>query len=441
MSSMADFYIDNGIDPTDFDSFDNFVDMHTATTPTPKLNLDHVRQLAATADLKEIYCNEDSKVISFVPRSDHSPTKRINIYWTTGTVGTCVLHPKQGHTQAFRRDVTPSLLEELMLNPRMHTNTTYQRKRARGGSSSSSFRGGASTGDPADEESELIKQQMKLKQELNDVETLLEVYKLRREEKKRQEAEKRRVAAEIAKARAQAEEKKRQQRVLAEQRRQAQAEEEERRRALSRMRTQRGRYLEFWVKKSDDVDQMFDGDTCRSIATNGDATIFLYDDGGSSWTAGMPTKLHNKLNGRSRQSPSPTYVAMGSEGRYYIEFEDGQYEWVGPERLSKDLKKNDSFVVSVAFGENLEDYAIVWEDGSYSYSGIPTKAANVLVSNKNKTLLNIALGPNGEYWIKMSHMSWFNGGTEFLTSMEQNKGRDVKFVDFGSDDTYILRYS
>jgi hypothetical protein len=153
MSSMADFYIDNGIDPTDFDSFDNFVDMHTATTPTPKLNLDHVRQLAATADLKEIYCNEDSKVISFVPRSDHSPTKRINIYWTTGTVGTCVLHPKQGHTQAFRRDVTPSLLEELMLNPRMHTNTTYQRKRARGGSSSSSFRGGASTGDPADEES------------------------------------------------------------------------------------------------------------------------------------------------------------------------------------------------------------------------------------------------------------------------------------------------
>jgi hypothetical protein len=131
---------------------------------------------------------------------------------------------------------------------------------------------------------------------------------------------------------------------------------------------------------------------------------------------------------------------MGSEGRYYIEFEDGQYEWVGPERLSKDLKKNDSFVVSVAFGENFDDYAIVWEDGSYSYSGIPTKAANVLVSNKNKTLLNIALGPNGEYWINMSHMSWFQGSTEFLTSMKR-KGRDVKFVDFGSDDTYILRYS
>ena len=117
--SMADFYIDNGIDPTDPDSFDNFVDMHTNTGAgghysSSKLNINVVRQLADKADLEEIYYNEDSKVISFAPRGgDHSQIKRINVYWTTGTVGTCVAHPKQGHTQAFRRDVTPSVLEEL----------------------------------------------------------------------------------------------------------------------------------------------------------------------------------------------------------------------------------------------------------------------------------------------------------------------------------------
>ena len=168
--------------------------MNTPTPTSPKLDLVVVRELAAKADLKESYYNDESKVVSFVPHSDHGQTKRINVYWTTGTVGTCVLHPRQGHTQAFRRDVTPSLLEKLMLNPRLHTDTSYRRKRSRGNSSSSTSSSATFIIDPADEESELIKQQMKLKQELNDVETLLEVYKFRREEKKRQEEERRRQA-------------------------------------------------------------------------------------------------------------------------------------------------------------------------------------------------------------------------------------------------------
>ena len=83
----------------------------------------------------------------------------------------------------------------------------------------------------------------------------------------------------------------------------------------------------------------------------------------------------------------------------------------------------------------------VWEDGAYSYRGVPAKAGNVLNSNKNETLLNLSLGPNGEYWIKMSHYSWWWGGTAFMKSMENKKGSDVQFVDFGSDSAYILRYS
>ena len=50
-------------------------------------------------------------------------------------------------------------------------------------------------------------------------------------------------------------------------------------------------------------------------------------------------------------------------------------------------------------------------------------------------------GPNGEYWICVSHHSWWCGGTEFLKSMDKLKGRDVEFVDFGSDNGYVLRYS
>ena len=203
----------------------------------------------------------------------------------------------------------------------------------------------------------------------------------------------------------------------------------------------RGLNVDYCICHADDVDNMFYGNTCRSIATNGDSTIFIYDNGGTAWTANMPTKLHNKLNGRSHRSPSPTYVAMGSEGRYYVEFEDGQSEWIGPESMSKALKQNNYSVVNVSFGSSFDDYAIVWEDGAYSYRGVPTKANNVLNSNQNETLLNLSLGPNGEYWIKMSHSSWWSGGTAFMKSMKNKKGSDVQFVDFGSDSAYILRYS
>lgn len=46
---------------------------------------------------------------------------RINIFWTTGTVGTCLDHPRQGKTQLFRRHVDLSTLREIFKNPRVHT--------------------------------------------------------------------------------------------------------------------------------------------------------------------------------------------------------------------------------------------------------------------------------------------------------------------------------
>ena len=99
-----------------------------------------------------------------------------------------------------------------------------------------------------------------------------------------------------------------------------------------------------------------------------------------------------------------------------------------------------SSVRSVAFGRDFEDYAIVYEGGDSSYSGVPTKVANILRSHKKATLLSIALGSDGEFWIQMSHRDWWNGGQEFLGVIKK-LGSRVKFVDFGTDNAYFIRYT
>ena len=92
------------------------------------LDLERVRQEAREANLYEIYVNHTSRVVSFAPYDDVSSLTRLNVYWTTGTVGTCLDHPRQGKTQLFRRNVSLMLLRELMRDPRLHTGTGYHRR-------------------------------------------------------------------------------------------------------------------------------------------------------------------------------------------------------------------------------------------------------------------------------------------------------------------------
>ncbi|KAL7530625.1 hypothetical protein ACHAXR_005058 [Thalassiosira sp. AJA248-18] len=70
--------------------------------------------------------NETSRVISF--KTDAN--ERINVYYTTRTVGTALNHPSQGTTQLFRRKCTDEELREIMQHPRIHTGKGYK-KRAR----------------------------------------------------------------------------------------------------------------------------------------------------------------------------------------------------------------------------------------------------------------------------------------------------------------------
>ena len=79
------------------------------------------RTAARVGGLREVQHNEASRVVAFLTRDDI----RINVWFTTGTVGTYLDHPRMGKTQLFRRGVGLDLLEKIFRNPRIHTNAGY----------------------------------------------------------------------------------------------------------------------------------------------------------------------------------------------------------------------------------------------------------------------------------------------------------------------------
>eukprot|EP00286_Rhodomonas_abbreviata_P017800 CAMPEP_0181322652 /NCGR_PEP_ID=MMETSP1101-20121128/19343_1 /TAXON_ID=46948 /ORGANISM="Rhodomonas abbreviata, Strain Caron Lab Isolate" /LENGTH=346 /DNA_ID=CAMNT_0023430581 /DNA_START=104 /DNA_END=1144 /DNA_ORIENTATION=+ len=97
------------------------------------LDLRTVFELASSHGWEQVgEANKKSRVVSFVrlPSSGGNSRERINVYYTTHTVGTCLEHPHSGKTQLFRRDVDLAELEKLFHNPRAHTGRGYY-KRAR----------------------------------------------------------------------------------------------------------------------------------------------------------------------------------------------------------------------------------------------------------------------------------------------------------------------
>jgi hypothetical protein len=94
------------------------------------LPLEDVRSLAVSHNYQEIQHNPTSRVIIFRSNGNNgggSGSMQVNVYYTTGTVGTCLNHPKQGKTQLFRRGVvTLDMLSEIFQNPRIHTGVGYK---------------------------------------------------------------------------------------------------------------------------------------------------------------------------------------------------------------------------------------------------------------------------------------------------------------------------
>mmetsp|Transcript_28820 Transcript_28820/g.92812 ORF Transcript_28820/g.92812 Transcript_28820/m.92812 type:complete len:632 (+) Transcript_28820:57-1952(+) len=256
----------------------------------------------------------------------------------------------------------------------------------------------------------------------------------RAEEKRRLEEEKRRLLEIGAKLWREAEEE--------EARRRRQAEEEAH---LEARRTARGRLFYCnMLSESDYIETFMATEKVTSIATNGDATIALYENAGWAWTPRIPTQLRNKLKGRSRSRPMPTYVALGTLDRYYIEFADGKSQWNGADELTDELQQTSRTVRSVAFGSDYDSWFVVYDDGWWCSSwNIPAGLSKLLRSRNNSADLKcVSLGPNDEWYLEAEtgRAWWGNVGADFSHNIRNIKN-DITFLDFGTGDGYIVRYN
>jgi len=399
------------------------------------MSLPDVRRLAGEAGLVEMSFNGQSRVVSFGPRvADYGEQsmKRINVYWTTGTVGTCIEHPRQGKTQLFRRNVNLATLREIFRDPRIHTGQGYQRKRS--APPVQGARPSSAAHQPADEETEarqhlawLDGEAQRIEAERAEVRAIVDGFERRRAEEaaRRAEEEWARQAQAAANAAAAA--------------REAEAAR------LEAVRTARGTGLIVRLDAFEDfVQDSFDR-RCDCISTNGDATILLFDDGGWAWTGGLNKGLHKALQGRQKTLPRPTCVSI-SRDRWFVQFADGAWKGNVPDELEDSLLKEvrqGRRVASVAFGEGYDTYFVVYTDGYWGYNGsIPEGLAKVLNSRNSKAdLTAVSLGPNGEWYISVRNgRAWWGGHTDGMSSSVAEVGNNVTFMDFGEDYTWLLRY-
>jgi flagellar biosynthesis GTPase FlhF len=262
-------------------------------------------------------------------------------------------------------------------------------------------------------------------------------HKKRREEEERQQKEKRE----------------------AEERQEAEKLQQAAREVQTEKRKARGECCSFVLHENEHVDTIWNSDStaCVAMGCAGDAdgatscTAMLYDNGGHSWTSGMPKLLHDKLNGRGQcKKPWPVYLAMGSEDRYYLKFEDGSAEWVAGE-ASRDIFKEKmgemtTAIKAVAFGDD-GSFFILSQGGGYSYRGMPEAMCEGMNSNKyrKKQIDDVSLGPQGEWFVRWTDGSWKGNG--WPTNLDdrwselKREGCSVKKVLFGPSHTWFLRYT
>ena len=384
----------------------------------PLPSIADIRRFAAVAGLAEITHNETSRVVSFA-----TAAVRFNCYYTTGTVGTCMDHPTKGKTQLFRRNQGHSDLQRIFSDPRVHTGGGYYRTSSGGAQKRQRLAAGGgggtlqpSSGEPADEETELRAhaaelacEETRIKSERAEVAAMLAVF----------EAERARKAA--------------------------QAEQRKKQAAAEKRIAARGEHVTFWAHHGKDLDKMFDR-TCSCIAMSEYATIFLYDSTTAkdwAYTEGLPKWLHNKLNGRASSHPAPTYCAMGTRDRYYIEFDNGSSEWVcASAGFVTAVNRRGKYVNRVAFGDGElgESWFVLFDDGSYEWNNMPCALEAMLASKKGVDIKELSLGPDDEYFLlRGTGTCQFSGSAAFLKAMKKWAGGGVKSVLFGRE-SYLIRY-
>jgi len=410
-------------------------------TSENRLNPESIRNRAQSIPgCHEIAHSETKKVISFLtgvragsPLFDPSEIARVNVYYHTGTVGTMHVLNREVR-EHFHKKASLETVEKILRNPENHKETTF--------SQLARIEEDELTDEIADSEEE-----WKKKLELADVAIAVLVAE-------------RDILMEHSKA---LEKKKKrgdhgsdhpQQQVPPDYEYDDEEDDKDEDEDSATDDTADDDYVaqkgkNFAYSLPDDtvakVDEYLDcWEDVKCVTTNGQGTVVLYESGEWKFTQGTPRFLRNKLQGRQRQLPSPTYVSIGSEGQYYISFEDGDFEWMGCDKMSEILMKSKREVRSIAFGATSDTFFVVFHDGSWEYDGdIPSGLETKLAERGDRgDLTCVSLGPDGEWFLASRNgRRWWGGVSEELVNAVAPIKDRISFMDFGVDGSFMVRYT
>ena len=312
-----------------------------------KLTLESVRALASKHEATEIIHDEQFHLIAFSTKAD--PTKgdslRVNIWYNTGTVGRVLDHPRLFHTQIFKSNCHENDLNAIFSHPRRYPQLGYRFKKT--------------------------------------------------EQKRPQIAPEDRVMTESAALELQLAKLVSEQREMAKERA-----------ALEALLTATApdAKLDTTQKKGDNKTNMHvtygqithGKNVCYSLRPKhrkafesswndenylsvslAKGFITILPEGKFSYSV-IPHTLYQKLTSRKSSEPHIICASLGSEGRYYIRFNDGEWQALGSDSLVKEIDQYHCGVEKIAFGPKWGSYFIKFQDGATVWQDMPLGLHNKL---------------------------------------------------------------
>lgn len=339
------------------------------------MELAKIREIAQrVADVEEVSCNEEEKTIYFLKTSSDTG---INVNFAAGIVDTIMYHPRSGKTQLFRRNLTYSDLEDILNNPRFHTNkgfyssappSTIGIKRARTEDDS-----------PRTAYLETERDEAALEKQLQ------ELNKQRRETiKKLKLIHQKKEHTELA------------DQVLVELKR-------AKMRARSIMINVRGNKCVRSLQLNDRFPSRMANVACLALHKGGYAAVM--DDGSLQYTS-LPPLLDSLAQNQGLTDLS--YIALGPDDQYYIAMKDGTALQNGPSLFLDALDVATSAVKYVAFGAG-DTFFVAFEDGTFQWSDdVPEQVVSAV---QRGSVNNVWLGiPQREYGNIPYFVSYGRGG-------------------------------
>lgn len=308
---------------------------------------------------------------------------RFNVYYTTGTVGTCLDHPVQGKTQLFRRTVTVEELGSIFDHPRMHTGRGYQRKKRKTsqGTGSALAKAAAMLPGIGDEEAE-VRAYIKLleakvragKAHLNEILEGKEAIRKRAAEEQRAKAQREREDA-------QRREEARRIQVL-----------KEEQKAKNTILNRRGNNYDYSLVDNDYFPPSMKD--VKELCLSPDGGYIALLDNGTTFGSSYPNEISKEVD--RQKNSNIEYIAVGSVGQYYLSKFNGKSMWSGCSAMSDILRSSNKRVEFISFG-NWETYYIQFVDGSSDWGGdISYNLENDLQHNK---IQHLWLSRNSEQYI------------------------------------------